>query len=123
MKSIFLANLTHIAHIILILFIFIGHLLLPVKYLKYYIYLIIIIFIDWNDTDGQCILTRIEYYFKTGQWKQKSALDGGPEVFRPFMNKLFNLNLDRQEAYKLNNLLFILCLLVAFLRYDRMFRY
>ena len=111
-----IADLILLVHYSLIIFILIGHVLLPHKYLKYYILLIILIFIDWNDSDGQCILTRLESYFRTGQWKQQPALIGGPEVFRPMVNKIFNVNLSRLEAYKLNNLLFIICLLIAFLR-------
>ena len=111
-----LADLILFIHYSLIIFILIGHIVLPKKYLKYYILLIILIFIDWNDSDGQCILTRFESYFRTGQWKQQPALMGGPEVFRPMVNKICNVNLTRIEAYKLNNLLFIICLLIAFVR-------
>ena len=105
-----IANIILYVHYLLILFVLVGHSLLPKKFLKYYIILIIMIFIDWNDFDGQCILTRLESYFRTGIWKQKPALEeNAPEVFRPFINKLFNVNLNRLEASKLNNLLFIIC--------------
>ena len=87
-----IAVLILLVHYSLIIFILIGHVLLPHKYLKYYILLIILVFIDWNDSDGQCILTRMEAYYRTGMWAQKSALTGGPEVFRPIINKIFNTN-------------------------------
>lgn len=111
-----IANFILYIHYVLITFILIGHVLLPKEYLKYYILLIIIIFLDWNDLDAQCILTRLEYYYRTGIWKQKPAIEGGPEVFRPTINKIFNINLNRNEGNKLNNFIFMLCLLIAFLR-------
>ena len=111
-----MANIIRLIHYLLMIFIFVGHILLPVQYIKYYLLLIVFIFLDWNDLDGQCILTRLEYYFNTGNWKQKSPIEGGPEFFRPLVNKMFNLKLNRVEADRLNNFIFILCWLSAFLR-------
>jgi len=109
-----IANFILYIHYVLISFILIGHILLPKEYLKYYILLIIIIFLDWNDLDGQCILTRLEYYYRTGIWQQTNY---SPEVFRPTVNKIFNINLNKEEGNKLNNFIFLLCLLIGFLRY------
>ena len=72
--------------------------------------------LDWNDFDGQCTLTKLEYYFKTGKWSYKSPVEGGPEFFRPLINKLFNLKLSRIEGDRLNNFVFIMCWLIAYLR-------
>ena len=110
-----IANFILYIHYVLISFILVGHILLPKEYLKYYILLIIIIFLDWNDLDGQCILTRLEYYYRTGIWQQKNY---SPEVFRPTINKIFNINLNKEEGNKLNNFIFLLCLLIGFLRYS-----
>ena len=103
-------------HILLILFVLLGQLVLQRKYLKYYIIFVILILLDWNDLDGMCVLTRIEHYFRTGQWESKSPVEGGPEFFRPLVNQTFNLKLNRTEADRLNNFLFISCLLIAVIR-------
>lgn len=116
MANILIANIIKYIHFGLILFILIAHSLIPVKYIKYYLLLVMIIFLDWNDADGQCILTRLEHYFRTDKWKQSSPVEGGPEFFRPVINKLFNKQLSRTEADRLNNFIFIICWLIAFLR-------
>ncbi len=112
-----MANTIRYIHFTLIIYILIGHQLTPIKYLKYYLLLVIFIFLDWNDFDGQCILTKLEYYFKTDSWNQKPAIqEGAPEFFRPFINNIFNLNLTREEAERLNNFVFMGCFLLGFYR-------
>jgi hypothetical protein len=112
-----IADFISFFHIILVFYVFVGFYFTPIQYLKYYLYLIIFIFLDWNDFDGQCILTRLEHYFRSGQWKQKPSIeDGAPEFFRPMMKKIFNLDLTRHGADKLNNFLFMSCFLFGFIR-------
>ncbi len=112
-----IGNLIKYIHIILILYILVGHQLTPIRYLKYYLILVIFIFLDWNDFDGQCILTKLESYFKFNTWNQIPAIqEEGPEFFRPLINKLFNLNLNREEATRLNNFIFMFCFLLGFYR-------
>ena len=113
-----MAEFTKWIHIFMILFVLGGHILLPVRYLKYYIIFVILILLDWNDADGMCCLTKVENYFRTGKWESLSPLEGGPEFFRPLVNRIFHLNLTILEADRLNNFIFISCLLVAFLRYQ-----
>ena len=118
--NIIIADLIHIIHIILVLYIIFGFIITSNKYLKYYLYLIIFIFLDWNDLDGQCILTKIEYFFRTGNLTQKTAqCENAPEFFRPEIYKIFpDIKLNRMEADKINNFIFILCFLFGFIRYD-----
>jgi hypothetical protein len=111
------ADITKLIHGLLVLFVLLGQLILPRAYLKYYIVLVLLILLDWNDYDGMCVLTKLEHYFRTGEWSNKSPVEGGPEFFRPLINRLFNLNLNRTEADRINNFLFITCLLIAVLRY------
>jgi hypothetical protein len=121
MKSILFAEIVRYIHGFLIIFIMIGFVILPCKYLQYYILLIIIVILDWNDFDGMCILTKIENYFRIGNWVSKPAIEeGAPEFFRPFMKKLFNINIDisRETAVRANNFIFITCLLIGFIRYN-----
>jgi hypothetical protein len=112
-----IADIIKYIHILMTGYVFVGHYITPIKYLKYYLLLIIFIFLDWNDYDGQCILTRLEHYFRTGIWNQKPPTEeSAPEFFRPMIQKLLNLNLTRQEADRLNNFLFMICFLLGFYR-------
>ena len=111
-----MGNIIRFVHYLLMVFILVGHSLLPIEYIKYYLILVVLIFIDWNDLDGQCILTRLEHYFNSGEWNQKTPVEGGPEFFRPIVNNLFNLKLDRLQADRLNNIVFLICWLIALLR-------
>ncbi len=109
------ADIINYIHIFLIIYVYTGWLITPIKYLHYYIFLIIFIFLDWNDFDGQCILTRLEFYFRTGDWTPKES----PEFFRPMINKMFDLKLTKEEGNRLNYFSFTLCLLLGFFRFQR----
>jgi hypothetical protein len=111
-----LANLIRLVHYTLVVFVFIAHSLLPLVYVKYYLLLIILIFIGWNDLSGQCILTRLEHYFRTGEWNQKAPTEGGPEFLRPVLNEMFDINISRVQAERLSSFLLIALWLVAFMR-------
>lgn len=112
-----IADLIKYIHIVIIAYVFIGHYVTPIQYLKYYLLMIIFIFLDWNDMDGQCILTKLEHYFRTREWNLKPPTEeSAPEFFRPMIQNIFNLNLTRQEADRLNNFLFIFCFLLGFYR-------
>lgn len=114
-----LADIVKTIHILLLVFVLLGPFILPKKYLYYYIILIILIFLDWNDLDGQCILTRIEYWLRYNQWyNQGSPIEGGPEFFRQLYIKVIGINISTLKADRLNNFLFILCLLIAFIRFN-----
>jgi len=114
-----LADIVHFIHILLILFVLVGPFILPKKHLYYYIILVILLFMDWNDLDGQCILTRIEYWLRYNQWyNQGSTSEGGPEFFRHLYTKLSGHQITSIQADRLNNFLFIGGLLIAFLRYN-----
>lgn len=116
MKSILLADLIKYIHIFLVFFVFVGHSIVPIKYLKYYLIFVIFIFLDWNDYDGMCIFTKLEHYFRYDEWISKPPVEGGPEFFRPLINNFFNLNLSTNEADRLNNFLFIISWAIGFIR-------
>jgi len=119
LSRITLADIVKYIHIILILFILIGPFILPKKKLYYYIILSILIFLDWNDLDGQCILTKIEYWLRYNKWyNQGSPIEGGPEFFRHLYIKLTGKEISTLNADRLNNFLFMICLLIAFVRYN-----
>ena len=114
-----LADIVHFIHILLILFVLVGPFILPKKHLYYYIILVILLFMDWNDLDGQCILTRIEYWLRYNQWyNQGSTSEGGSEFFRHLYTNLTGHQITSIQADRLNNFLFIGGLLIAFLRYN-----
>lgn len=112
-----IANIIKYLHYLLILYVLTGFSYTPIQYLKYYLFLIIGIFLDWNDFDGQCTLTGLEHYFRFGRWNlQPAEKPNAPEFFRPVINKIFALNLDRNEASRLNNWLFMICFLFGFIK-------
>ena len=113
----FVANSIRYIHYVLILYVLTGYLLTPIAYIKYYLLFIILIFLDWNDWDGQCTLTGLEHYFRYGKWNTKPAeKEEAPEFFRPTINKIFNINLSRDEASRLNYFLFMTSFLIGFIR-------
>jgi hypothetical protein len=120
MTNILIANMIRYIHYILIIYILIGFYITPIKYLHYYLLLIIFILLDWNDLDGQCILTKWEYYFRKKSENNKinmlSEYSNEPEFFRPIINKLFNINLTSKEGDRLNYFVFISCFLFGFIR-------
>jgi hypothetical protein len=120
-KNIIIADLIYYAHIALIIYILFGFIFLPTNHLPFYIILIILVFIDWNDYDGMCILTKLEYYFRYGVWikqiEEINKYEEPAEFFRPLIKRILNIDLTAQQASRLNNLLFSLCLLFGFIRY------
>ena len=116
MNNLFIADLVASLHNILGLYVSIGFIITPIQYLKYHMFLILLIFLGWS-VFGNCILTGLEHGFRTGEWKRVTAVEeGAPEFFRPLINKTFNLELTRVEADRLNHGLFTLFLLIAFIR-------
>lgn len=116
MKSLILANIVRYIHYSLIAFILLGNLFIPKRYLKYYIVLIAVVILDWNDIDGMCILTKLEHYFRTNEWASKSPIEGGPEFFRPLLQSLTGIHMTNIEADRLNTFMFVLVMLIAILR-------
>ena len=114
--NIILANILYIFHCILVIFVLVGHSLLPIKYLKYYLLLILVIFFGWNDLSGQCILSRLEHYLRTGEWSNTPSDEGGPEFVRPFINNTIKFNLSRSQVNRFSNVVFLICWTIAFAR-------
>ena len=113
----FVANIIQYIHYILVVYILTGYLYTPGSYIKYYLFLIIIIFLDWNDFDGQCTITGLEHYFRYGKWDGRPAeQENAPEFFRPTINKIFGINLNREEASRLNYFLFMTSFLFGFIK-------
>lgn len=118
MPSVILAKIVHYIHTLLVMFILSGIIYIPNKYLPYFISLIILVIMGWNDLFGVCFLTNLEYYFKTGKWSKLSAKEeNGPEFFRPFIKSLTGIDTTREQADKINNLVFLSILLIAVIKY------
>lgn len=109
------ADLVRLIHYSLFPIVVLGP-FLPRRYIPYYLIFVWLIFLDWNDFDGMCTLTKVEHYFRTGQWTSKSPLEGGPEFFRPILLGL-GFNVTRSEAERLNNFIFLLFWGITFMRY------
>ncbi len=118
MTSILIADIIHYTHIILVLFILTGIFYVPNKYLPYFISFVILIVMGWNDLFGSCLLTKWEYYYRTGIWSNLSAKDeGGPEFFRPFIKSITGIEMTRDQSEKLNNTLFLSIILISVIKY------
>ena len=118
MQSILLANFINYIHRLLVLFILSGLFYIPNKYLPFFIIFVILVVMGWNDLYGSCFLTKLEYYFRTGIWSNLSAKDdNGPEFFRPFIKSITGINMNRKQADKLNNILFISIIIISIIKY------
>jgi hypothetical protein len=117
MRSPVMADLVRFVHYVMVLCVFLGP-FLPRKYLPYYMFFILLIFLDWNDLDGMCILTKLEHSFRSGEWVSTSPVEGGPEFFRPILQRM-GFSLTRSEGDRLNNFVFLICWFIAFVRYFR----
>lgn len=110
-----LADLVRLIHYSLFPIVVMGP-FLPRRWIPYYLIFVWLIFLDWNDFDGMCTLTKVEHYLRTGKWTSKSPLEGGPEFFRPILLSI-GLNVNRVEAERLNNFIFLLFWGITFMRY------
>jgi hypothetical protein len=110
-----LADIIRLVHYSLLIVVISGP-FLPRQYVPYYLLFIWLIFLDWNDFDGVCTLTRLENYFRTGIWAAKSPIEGGPEFFRPILDRL-GLTVSRLEADRLNNFIFLVFWGATFIKY------
>jgi hypothetical protein len=110
-----IADTIRFIHMLMFIAVFVG-IFLPRRMLPYYLLFVLIIFLDWNDFDGMCILTKLEHYFRTGVWSIDSPVEGGPEFFRPILQSV-GITLTRAEADRLNNFLFLVAWAIAFIRY------
>jgi hypothetical protein len=110
-----LADAVHYLHILLVLYVVIGWVITPIKYIHYYILLVLVILLDWNDYHGECSLTKLEHYLRYSQ--EERASQPRAEFFRPLVNKLFGTSLTSEAANRLNYFIFILGMLLAFLRH------
>lgn len=125
-----LADIIHYLHILLVLYVISGWIITPAKWIHFYILFVIFILLDWNDYDGECLLTKLEHYFRDKSRRDLPMIDnnnnndkisintenGQPEFFRPLINKTFNIEMSSQDASKLNYFVFIFGILLAFLR-------
>ena len=128
--NIIIADTIHYLHILLVFYVLTGWIITPIRKIHYYIFFVLFVLLDWNDLDGECFLTRLEHYFRekarngsswngNGNGNDKLTIStetGDPEFFRPLMNRIFNSNLNSQEATRLNYFTFISAILLAFLR-------
>jgi hypothetical protein len=118
MKSTLVADIIYFIHLVITFFILFGIFILPSRYLPFYIGFIIFVILNWYGLFGVCILTKLEHYFRTGIWLNISAdQEGGPEFFRPIVQSIFNIKLTRGEAWNANLMLFLVIIVIAFIKY------
>lgn len=118
--------LVYYIHLGLVLVLIVGGFILPVHHLPYYILFILLVFLDWNDMDGMCILTKIEYYLRHGVWIHDISTYEPPKdrqedstFFRRSIESVFPIKLNDDYATRINYLLFLIPTIVALMRYWR----
>ena len=111
-----IADALNYLHIAFVLYIIVGWYFIPVKYIHFYLFIIIFIILDQNDFDGLCTLTKIEDYFRNKNSVKERIKQHDPEFFRPIVKKLFNINMTNVHSTKINNFLLMLVFLFGFLR-------
>ncbi len=111
----FLADIVRLIHYALLPVVASGP-FISRKYVPYYLIFVWLIFLDWNDFNGMCTLTQIEHWLRTGEWTSKSPIEGGPEFFRPILLRS-GFSLDRYEAERLNNFIFLIFWGITFIKY------
>lgn len=119
---IFLANIVYFLHIIIFTPVFLAFFYKTGPWLKYNILVLPFILMDWYDYDDQCSITSLEAKLR-GTWSPGTAEnEGAPAFFQPLLNKLlspFGVTVSREFAGKINMLLFLVALVVSYLRYMR----
>lgn len=116
------SKIIYILHFISLIILLFSSIIFPHYTLKYQILIIPLTFLDWNDYDGQCILTRLEYYFRTGVWKQKSFEENGPEFFRPILEKIIGKKINRITASRINYVLFITSWIITYYKFLKYYK-
>lgn len=88
-----LAKYVSFLHLLNSTFIYAAWVLLPIKYLEYYIIFLSLIIIHWFILDGHCVLTIVEYKIL-----KKKLVKVGYES-SPFLKKLFiSIGYDIDES-------------------------
>jgi hypothetical protein len=112
-----IADLIYYFHMLLLIYVMIGYLITPLQYIKYLLLIIILIYLNWKYDNERCILTKLEHYYRTNEWNIKPAIEiEAPEFFRQFIKKIFNINLTRESADKLNYYLLTNSFILGFIR-------
>lgn len=117
MLAAYLADSIHILHYAVVLSVLFSFLVPAGEWLKYQVILICLLLLDWNDHDGQCALTALEAKLR-GTWRPGGGAEGDdrPAFWYPMIKRL-GLNISRLAADRLNYFLFLVSLLVCFIRF------
>ena len=115
------ADIVHSMHYLLVAAVFASFLLPPGEWLKWNIVLIVIVLLDWNDSDEQCVLTALESKLR-GEWRPGSTRDDAtaPAFWQPCINRILaplGREVNGRGAYRLNYVMFLVALSVSLGRY------
>ena len=123
--KILLADILMLFHyFILIIVMFIPIFAKPESsWLKYNLLLVPLILLDWDDYENGCSFTTLESKLR-GTWKREyrdnNDSEDAPRFFVHGVNavlKPFNIKLTYKQADKLNNVLFLISWLIAYIRF------
>ena len=110
----YMANFIRNVHFLVIIYLGLGPFITPDKYLFIHIFLIIIVLLFLNDSSRRCLLTRMEEYYKTGDWEQ---IKEKPQFFRPLLKNMLGIELPIEKADRMKIFIMNIFLLISFTRY------
>jgi len=119
MKSIFLANILSLLHLLLILFVVIGIFIVPTKHLPLFIIFLTLILLNWTLFDGLCILTKLEHYFRYEEWynrdKNKKEEDE-PAFVKTLLESILGIKISKNTVDNLNHIILLSVLIISSLK-------
>ena len=119
MKSIVLANILSLLHLLLILFVVIGIFIVPIKHLPLFIIFLTLILLNWTLFDGLCILTKMEHYFRYEEWysrdKNKKEEDE-PAFVKTLLESILGIKISKNTVDNLNHIILLSVLIISSLK-------
>jgi hypothetical protein len=117
MQSILLANILSFLHLLLVLFVVFGIFIVPTKHLPLYIIFLALILLNWTLLDGLCILTKLEHYFRYGEWYNLNKKEEeSPEFVRPLLESILKIKISKNASDIFNRIVLLFVLIISALK-------
>jgi hypothetical protein len=118
MKSIFIANILSLIHLLLILFVVFGIFIVPTKHLPLFIVFLALILLNWLFFE-LCILTKLEHYFRYGEWynrdKHKKEEDE-PGFIKSLLESILGIKISKNIIDNMNHIVLLSILIISSLK-------
>jgi hypothetical protein len=119
MKSILLANILSFIHLLLVLFVVFGIFIVPTKHLPLFIIFLTLILFSWLYFE-LCILTKLEHYFKYGEWYNPDTYKKNPEeapgFVKSMLESILGFKISKNITDKINHTIILLALIASSLK-------